>query len=207
MRNLKIAMAGPSGTGKTTLAEWIANEFKLPFITSSTKPLWEKHNIQSHKELITRTMLNPQWGLDFQYEVLEFRQNIINNYESFVTDRSPIDNLVYFLMQNTPYLGEEATEAYISLCAEALSKMDGLIQIPFGDHIPLENDGKRINNRFYQLSTNSQFAIASNLISDKLPPKGPLRVVTLPMWDWEERKTAVAKFIDIGLLGDNEELE
>lgn len=195
MTNLKIAMAGPSGVGKTTLCEWISKEFNIPFVTSSTKPLWDKHNINTHQELITRTILNPQWGLDFQYELLEVRQNIIDKNPQFVTDRSPIDNLVYFLMQNTPHIGEEATEAYISLCAQALAKINGLIQIPFGDHIKLENDSKRIANKYYQMSTNSQFHLASVLIEPLLPAKGPLRVITLPMWDWAERQEAVKQFI------------
>lgn len=195
MKPLKIAMAGPSGVGKTTLAEWISKEYDIPFITTSTKPLWDKHGINTHQELITRTILNPQWGLDFQYELLDIRKNIIESNEQFVTDRSPVDNLVYFLMQNAPYLGEEAVEAYIQLCANALSKITGLVQIPFDSHIPLENDGKRIANKYYQLSTNSQFHLAAQLIEPCLPPKGDLRVVSLRMWDWAERQNAIREFI------------
>ncbi len=195
MKPLKIAMAGPSGVGKTTLSEWIAKEFGIPFVTSSTKPLWDKHNIHTHQELITRTILNPQWGLDFQYELLEVRQNIIDKNPQFVTDRSPVDNLVYFLMQNTPHIGEEATQAYIQLCTEALAKLNGLIQIPFGDHIVLEDDGKRISNKYYQMSVNYQFLVGASLISEGLPPKGLLRVLSLKMWDWEQRQSAVREFL------------
>ena len=195
MKQLKIAMSGPSGVGKTTLSEWVSKEFGIPFITTSTKPLWEKHGIINHEMLIQRTILNPQWGLDFQYELLDIRKKIIEDNEQFVTDRSPIDNLAYFIMQNTPYLGEEATQSYIELCATALSKMDGLIQIPFGPHIVLENDGKRVANKYYQMSVNQQFYLSSALISENLPPKGPLRVMSLQMWDIEERKKAVTAFI------------
>ena len=196
MKPLRIAMAGPSGVGKTTLAEWISKEYGIPFITTSTKPLWEKHNINSHQELITRTILNPQWGLDFQYELLDIRRKIIEENEQFVTDRSPIDNLVYFLMQNAPFLGEEPIESYIQMCADALAKLTGLIQIPFDTYIPLENDGKRIANKYYQMSTNSQFHLAAQLIEPCLPPKGDLRVTSLRMWDWEQRQQAVKAFIE-----------
>ena len=78
-------MAGPSGVGKTTLSEWVSKEYGIPFITTSTKPLWEKHNIVSHEHLITKTILNSQWGLDFQYECLQYREEIFAKRGSAVT--------------------------------------------------------------------------------------------------------------------------
>jgi hypothetical protein len=195
MRDLKIAIAGPSGVGKTTLAHWIANEYGIPFITTSTKPLWEKYNIQSHKELVSRTILNPSWGYQFQLELLEMRQNIIDTNNNFVTDRSPMDNLVYFLMQNTPYMSEGETEEYVKLCADALGKLDCLIQIPFTELINLEDDGKRIPNKYYQMTTNITFVMAAGLLDPYLKPDGPLRVTSLQMWDWDERVEKIKNFI------------
>lgn len=195
MKDLKICMAGPSGVGKTTLCEWVQETYDIPFITASTKPLWDKHKLNSHSEILTRAILNPQWGLDFQYEVLDFRKEIEIKNKKFITDRSPIDNLAYFLIQNSPYLGEEATESYIELCTKAIENYNGLIQIPFTDDTVLENDGKRVVNKFYQMTSNSVFHLASGLIGNRLPPKGLLRVTTLPMWDLTERKLAVNEFI------------
>jgi len=38
---MKIFLSGCSGTGKTTLANYISARFNIPFIEGSSKPLWE----------------------------------------------------------------------------------------------------------------------------------------------------------------------
>ena len=195
-KTLKIAMAGPSGVGKTTLCQWASEHYGIPFITTSTKPLWEKHGIKSHQELIYKGMVNPQWGLDFQNEVLDYRPRVFANNPTFITDRSPIDNLVYFLMQNTPYLGEEATLSYATDCMRLLNHIDLIIQIPFNHETVLVNDGARIVNKYYQLSVNSQYAVAGNILAELLPGKANVIVQTLSIWDFEQRKALLKSYIE-----------
>ena len=59
MENKRIFICGPSGTGKTTLGEWISQTYRIPFITTSSKPLWEKHGIKSHLDLLNKGASNP----------------------------------------------------------------------------------------------------------------------------------------------------
>jgi deoxyadenosine/deoxycytidine kinase len=186
--SLRIALAGPSGTGKSTLAKWISEEYKIPFITTSTKPLWDKHKIKSHLMLLERASHDPVWGLQFQHEVLEFRENALKGHVNFVTDRSPVDNLSYFLLQNTHSLPENDTTRYIHYCEKALSKFNYLFVLPFTKEIPLEDDGKRINNRYYQMLSNQAFDLSCTLMVNELKK---LRGNTLQKWDWETRKQLV----------------
>lgn len=87
---MRIAMTGASGTGKTTLAEWIASTYKLPF-----NPVGARS--------VAKAM-----GFDSPYDVDKFgkreefqRRLIIEklawevDHETFVTDRTPFDNLAY----------------------------------------------------------------------------------------------------------------
>lgn len=203
MKNLRICIAGPSGTGKTTLAKYIAETYKIPFITTSTKPLWEKHSINSHAELISRCFQNPQWGLDFQKEVLDWRVEKLYGKLDFVTDRSPLCNLTYFLMQNSQTLGEAETESYINDCVKAMNMFRGMIQLPFIPDAPLEADGMRIANQYYQKMVNACYQVSAIELQHGLDPKIDLRVAAIKVWDWDTRIGLVDKFISRDLLGEN----
>lgn len=189
--NLRIALAGPSGVGKTTLAKIISKEFDLPFISGSTKHLWEYHGIKNHRDLFSRSALDPAWGNMYQFEALGFRRNIVANNHRFVTDRSPLDNLSYYLSETVAYVSELETKEYIGRCADVMSQFDLIIQIPFTDETVLENDGNRIVNRYYQRASNGMFSVAAQLMAEVLPPKGSLRVITLTEWDLQKRKDKV----------------
>lgn len=192
MKNIRIGICGPSGTGKSTLAKYISEKYGVPFVTTSTKPLWEKYEIKSHEDLINKTLSDPKWGLNFQNEVLDYRIKMMDENPNFITDRTSIDNLVYFLLQNTHSVSANDTEEYILRCKFALEKMNGLICLPFSEEIQLSDDGARITNKYYQHTVNGTFVVASQLMRSSL---FELKALTLPMWDYEIRKELTDKFI------------
>ncbi len=193
MANLRICISGPSGVGKSTLATEISKAYNIPFITTSTKPLWDKYKIRSHQELIERTLVDPQWGIDFQDEVLDYRINKLLGVKDFVTDRSPLDNLAYFLMQNSYNTSEEKTAKYIQRCKDAMALFTGIIVIPFTDEVVLENDGKRVNNRYYQEYTNAVFVLAAKIMRQEF---GKMYGETLMMWNFEARVAHTANLLN-----------
>ena len=157
---MKIFISGVSGVGKTTMAKQISKDYKIPFIEGSSKVLWDKYNIKSHIELIKKTYLEPQFGLDFQNELLDYRKNLIEKNDSFVSDRSPLDNLTYFLLQVSDKLGSNETLKYIEKCNEAYPNK--YIQVYLGFNYNMgkeffENDGFRINNIYYQFMVDAVF--------------------------------------------------
>ena len=156
--NNRIFICGPSGVGKTTLANRISKVLDIPFISTSGKALWKTYNILSHKHLIEKTLDDPLgFGFDYQMELLLLRKERLKNLESFVTDRSPIDNLVYFISQLGSFVNEDDMKKYMSLCEEALTIYNKGIFIPFDKSIILEDDGARITNRYYQQYINGIF--------------------------------------------------
>lgn len=189
---LKIAIAGPSGVGKSTLAQYIADKHQIPFITTSTKPLWDRHGINDHQQLIGMTTTNPSWGLAFQREVLDYRVNQLYGKDEFVTDRSPVDNMVYFLLQNSHMLSERETKFYLDACIMAMNLFNGYIYIPFTNEIILENDGKRVVNSFYQMTVSSTFDLVHRLMKTSLYEK---HNTILDGWDFERRKLTVDDLI------------
>jgi len=151
----KTFITGTSGIGKTTLAEYISRKLQVPFINGSSTVLWKKYNITSHVELLEMGSREPTKGLEFQYELLKLREELVNGVDSFVTDRTPIDNLVYFLYQNAPYLSNGDVKGYIDACITSFMKTSqGNSKLIYltrdflpNDRMPIiENDGKRIDN-------------------------------------------------------------
>lgn len=193
MKNLRIGICGPSGTGKSTLAKHISEKYGVPFITTSTKPLWDKYCIESHQDLINKTLSDLTWGLKFQNEVLDYRIKMMEENPIFVTDRTPIDNLVYFLLQNTHLVKESETEEYALRCRFALEKMNGLICLPFTEEIKLSDDGARITNKYYQSVVNHVFHLAASMMKNSLID---IKALTLTMWDMNKRQELTKEFID-----------
>lgn len=159
MKN-KIYITGTSGIGKSTLAKKISEDRGIPFINGSSTVLWKNYNINSHKELLLMGINDPIRGLAFQLELLELREKLVEGVETFVSDRSFIDNIVYFLYQNSPYLDEEKTLEYINAAIDSYLRINkdndsAVIHLSrrFNEDdrmLNIEEDGKRIINGHYQ---------------------------------------------------------
>lgn len=191
----RVFISGPSGSGKTTLAQYISARYRIPFIEGSTKPLWEKHGIKSHPHLINRTISTPKWGLEFQNEVLDYRNQRLSGLTSFVTDRSPVDNLVYFLLQCSHLVDDDYIEDYKSMCNNSFGNGYNHI-ITLENGLELEDDGFRVNNLHYQRLTQSVFdmVIRDNYLW--LDDENRFNVRHIEIWDWEARVEIVDKILN-----------
>lgn len=151
-RKLKIAFSGPSGTGKTTLAKWLAEEEGLPFISSSMSDL-----IPDSKEL-------PQYQLvresSWESLLMFARHKRYQAYaEGFVTDRSFIDGITYYTyklgINNTEAspISSQASEEFIDKSLEyLLEDFDYIFILPMDYRKPweVEDNNKRNTNRIFQ---------------------------------------------------------
>lgn len=183
-----ITLSGASGVGKTTLAKWISEEYKIPFIELSTKPLWKDWGIQSHKQLIQKTIMEPNWGLAFQEAVLKMREKAFMYSGNMVCDRGAWDAWIYFLMQVVPFISENETNEYLVKCYNLHKYVTHNIFIRATGIPDIEDDGKRITNRFYQES----FDV---LMVNSLKTFGKDVCIIHP-WDMEVRKQLVSKYIN-----------
>lgn len=160
-KKFKIALCGPSGSGKSTLARKISEEYGIPYTENSAGLLLPKEDQDflirefgwtksGHADVIKLSHINPEFGWEFQSRLLLTRIKFIQSNPSFVIDRSPVDNMAYFLLQNASITTPERTEAFIYAAMGAMKDITHLIFIPTMIGEEIEDNGSRIANKFYQ---------------------------------------------------------
>lgn len=164
---MKIAFTGASGSGKTTLVKHVSKELGIPHFSGSSgdlkidsdkKYLFDKYGFSGeagHLNVIQESHKNPEFGFELQCMIQERRAELIRDHDNLITDRSPLDNWVYFLLQSAPYQTDEVVEEFMEKCINAMRSLDFVIYIP--SMIPIENNGSRVTTLHYQRAMDSIF--------------------------------------------------
>ena len=162
---MRIMFAGPSGIGKTTLAEWlptILNDTNSPtmFISGSVSDLIPSTKDVSHTDMLNR---DPKALYKEDYQILNLRNKKYQNLEDFVTDRSYLDSAAYFTYKQADKIPACELEHFINLCSMLLVKQcDILVVLELGyENIGkwvTEDNNKRITSNYFQ-NTISQIMI------------------------------------------------
>lgn len=205
---MRIALCGPSGTGKTTLAEYISKEyFNTPFIQGSASLIMSNKTREElkqrfgyeplgHKNVVNMSSINPEFGMAFQEKLLDARLKRLVKEENFVTDRSPIDNIVYYLTQCSHNSTEERTRLHITKALVLAEHLTHIINIRFVNPDEIEDNGSRVTNKYFQGMVDSVFQTA---IENYFIAKGSLfaekRLLTLDMWDLTTRKKLIRNWL------------
>lgn len=155
----KIYLSGPSGTGKTTLAVELAKRLHLPYITTSGSVLWKKYGITKHSDILKLSQEKPSVGFQYQFDLLKHRYDTLSTYvDGFVTDRSPVDNIAYYLIQNSAFLSNCTTTDYIKFAAGTMNDLSTekgdsmiiMVGIPKSVDFKIEDNKHRILNIYFQ---------------------------------------------------------
>lgn len=220
----KINFTGVSGTGKTTLAKWVAEEYKIPFLSGSYSDLVPATKTMPHQDMINQ---DAQTVFSQDMQVLNLRNKLFQSEPEYVSDRSYLDSAAYFLNKLSHRVNECDSETFMETC-RALSavQITHLIFIPFTqDYLKeweMEDNHKRIMNRYYQWQVSEiMFSILYRLwnyhCESTLTSKGKLiegtgyiltphggeyyktKVQILYTQDLELRKQLVKSFINMDL--------
>ena len=202
---MKVAMMGHSGSGKTTQCLLLNNRMGLAFTANSAgliipavvqQKLHNKYgwSQSGHADVIRLSNINPGFGLDFQDAVLEARTNFIMDNDDFIIDRSPVDNVTYFLLQASHLQSERSCQKFIETAQYAYRKLTHVVLLsnPSGE---IEDNGSRVANSVYQGMVASVF----NYVFEKYfkgLEKGP-KVLILDTWgEIEDRYTQISSFLE-----------
>lgn len=205
---MKVAFSGASGSGKTTLVKYVADKLKIPHISGSAGDLYTdndkeylkrifKYEVgQGHGEVIRKSALDWEFGKYNQRIILQRRIQLIEDNPKFVTDRSPADNVVYFLNQVGFHkeVSDEVCKIFLDRAQIAWDQLDYVIYIKVVQPGGVEDNGSRVSNKYYQKSVDAQFEYwIEHLMRNS--KTGKPNVLYLDYWDLERRKGEVLDFL------------
>lgn len=190
----RIMFVGPSGIGKTTLAKFIEIKYGIPFISGSMLDL-----MPDTKEMHPAEFLHQECGelINKDYQLLNLRNKLFKDKETFVTDRSYVDLAAYFIYKQSTNIPECEIDAFLDICKDLTTKQcDLLIWLPLSMHNmkewPMEDNKKRILNRHYQVQMSD---IMGNLLT-QWNLSSEVDILVVPQLDFYDRIHMIMSRLD-----------
>lgn len=148
----RIMFYGPSGTGKTTMANWIKDNYNIPFISGSISDLIPKTKELSHLAMMERDYKHI-YSEDNQ--LFSLRVKALKHEDNYVTDRSYMDIIAYHLVKISKGIAECDTEVLLQNVALAMMRdCTHLVFVPFTQDMihswKIEENNKRVLNPYFQ---------------------------------------------------------
>lgn len=202
---MRVAFTGPSGAGKTTLVKFINETYGLPWLNGSsgdlktvsdTRRLTRDGLVQGrgHLEVIKSGHANPAAAWTNQLCVLTRRNDLVNSNGDYVTDRCPMDNIVYMLTQTSMYRDPKEIETFINMAAKHMMCLTHVIQLkPLGW---VEDNGSRIPNIYYQNMIDAVFCrVIEQYYEAKIDWTPKPKLLVLETSNLDKRKELIKNFL------------
>ena len=140
MKDLRIALVGSHGTGKTSVVKKLAEITKLPVI----------EEIARRYDLNTPDMYEyKQYQKQLLIEQIKAEVTIFLSKGSFISDRSSIDNMAYYLLKCKGVSSPEERGRYAKTAMHNALLYTHLFYIPIEFSIP-EDDGFRFKGEIFR---------------------------------------------------------
>lgn len=104
---MKIAISGASGTGKTTLARMISEHYQIPINPIGSRTVAKEMGFDNPYDVDKAGL-----RVEFQEKLFDAKREWELTHDSFVTDRSYLDNLTYCVLHMAEHLTEEKVFEY-----------------------------------------------------------------------------------------------
>ena len=136
-KNMKIILTGAHSTGKSTLVQPLATEYKLPVFQRTVRNFWEANGVNDFE------LLPSDVRAIFQKHLLLNQLEKENTLweQGFITDRSVLDYLGYAVVSSS--MSKTDLDLYKALIRERLLQYDYIIYLPV--EFPAEPEYLRAN--------------------------------------------------------------
>lgn len=142
---MRIGITGAQGVGKTTLAEELARILDLPLIEEQARLVAKEMDILNLRDL----KHDPKKATNFQWNCLKYQLSAEKKHDSFVSDRTTLDNLAYWAKWHSCRNQVKDNIMYSQIAFRNIQNYDLIIYIP--PELFPKNDGFRSTDRQYQL--------------------------------------------------------
>jgi hypothetical protein len=140
MSSLRVAFAGASGTGKTTLATWVAEAFNVPMNPTGARSVAAAMGFASPYDVDRAGR-----RAEFQRRLLTDKMAWEESNEQFVTDRTTLDNLTYTLLHDVASIDGKALDDV----RVGLARYSHVFFCPMDCHFKPGDDAARVKRREY----------------------------------------------------------
>jgi hypothetical protein len=148
---MRIGIAGTSSTGKTTLAEEVANRTGL-FLLSEDYLVREAFRIAKVNGHKFSTEHMPDFTAEdvtaFEFGFLEARYEADLKHKDYVSDQTPLDTINYMLTFCSRTFSPLALNNNMEALETILHSYHGIWYLPFG-LLPIHDNKKRTINSFF----------------------------------------------------------
>lgn len=179
---MRVAFAGASGTGKSTLAQWVSETYNLPMNPHGARSVAREMGLASPYDADKAGRRT-----EFQKRVVFMKRKWEDENDRFVSDRTHVDNTVYTMMHNINTIDEEFLDGNM----KALSRYTHIFFCPVSTFCNLGNDPARLTNMTYH----KLFDLTAWAMLTKYMPKRGTKVIQLVFASLKQREEAIALWL------------
>lgn len=146
MRDLRIALIGSHGTGKTSVVEELVRITKLPIIEEIARNYdMNTSNVDKYKHYQKQLLL----------EQIRTETSLILSKGNFISDRSSIDNMAYFWLKCKSNATKQEMVRYGQIAIHNSLRYSHLFYVPIEIPLPTD-DGFRFEDEAFQRDIDSK---------------------------------------------------